>query len=189
MADPGSSDQYPRVWDESPDSPHVLDRTPARLRVTFRNRGDELLSLMEKALSDVADRPATQCQFTRHEVAYLAYAYLQWTAVEGRQPPAALMRILQRLLRLENQNCPPPGVAAKVFVLPRTERLELYEKALDIKAAEPEISVREHARRVGVDRATLRDWMATPSWEALVRIRRGEPWEPLSGDHEGGGET
>jgi hypothetical protein len=71
-------------------------------------------------------------------------------------PPAGVLTILKRELRVA-----PRSLAAKPE----------FWRAAEIKRAEPDISIRELARRVNVPWPTIGRWQRAPYWKIAVSLK------------------
>ena len=103
------------------------------------------------------------------DIKFLAYALVVHRTRRGRVLAEGHLRLLHAVLQIKRV----PGGAAEYVGLPDVHNLHAFNAAADLRADDPDLTLRDLGRAVGVNEKTLRKWQTTPLWKARIRFALG----------------
>ena len=140
-------------------------------------------AVADQAISDLARAKATTARarspklastYKPADVSFLAYMAVAYRTRSGGVLDEGHLRLLHAALDIRRPSLP----AAAAIGLPPVKNLEKFNEAADVYAREPTISDKELAKRVGVDRKSMRLWRKMKQFERRAqgtRISEGVP--------------
>ena len=159
---------------------------PAEVDILFRGAGANHIAqdLIDRCLEQVdhrlikGERARRAASDRLAEVNTLAYALVAWHAKQGVPLPATALTALAYVLGLispaTGKPLPSATVAERLGLPPKIKKIEAFLEASlldgEAKATGKVLRISELAKKVGVERATIRDWRKTPAYQRRTAI-------------------
>lgn len=120
-----------------------------------------------EVLSDMDAKPRERKMAPR-DWQWWAYSLTEYAAFQGRAVPTSLLQLLFRALDCKSGYLPDEVKAVLREPPGKIARRDEWREAVRIVAAEPDISLKGLADRVGIDRKMTREWRESDEFRQAV---------------------